>query len=529
MPKPAVKATPPSESAEAQRILGRLRWYAENRINSRLIDERRTVTPANVLAAGREGLLGLQIEKRYGGQGLSHHDTYRVMAQVAAVDPNLALLVSVHNAVGVPPVRQFAHRKHKKEVLTQLASGRSLATIAASEPGAGSHVRSISTTATQLPSGEYRIDGGKSWISLGAWAGYVNLFARLVDDQGLPMGITGFLVPTDTAGYHPGEEAMTLGMKGIPQNFVQLDGLVLPPEALLGKEGQGLTVAQTAFMAGRAFVGALSVGAMKRSLQLVHRFAARREVATGNLAANGRVRQIMTRSLAATHAVEALLGHIATGLDAGTGVPDELFFACKILGSELMWTVVDSSVQLMGARGYLDTNVVGQFFRDYRLLRIFEGATEAVTVYVGTVVQKDPAGFLARLRAQFGETPALGLLQENADRLAPLGDLVGDPHLAANTVGDIACWAILASAAHHAIDGSEVGDVAADWALTTLRDKLQQSDGDGHLFGGDLIASHIESYESAIGDTTQNLPGEATWRDPLLTRSLAEPGLGDLI
>ena len=508
----AIEQPRQSPSSGVDAILDFLRWYAEGRINSRLIDERRTVTPANILAAGRAGLLGLQIEAQYGGRQLSHQDTYRVVEQVAAIDPSLALTVSVHNAVGIPPVRRFAPEPYRAEVLPLLATGQSLATIAASEPGAGSHVRSISTTAVRLPTGEFLLNGGKSWISLGAWAGYVNLFARQVDEKGQPLGITGFLVETHSPGYYPGEEAMTLGMRGIPQNHVRIKDLVVPAHSLLGVEGEGLVAAQTAFMAGRVFVGALSLGAMKRSLQLAHRYAARRVVATGNLANNGRTRQILTRSVIATQAVEALVRHIGRNLDAGIAVPDEIFFACKILSSELMWTVVDSSVQLMGARGYLDTNVVGQFFRDYRLLRIFEGATEAVTVYLGTVVRASVSNFLAKMDRSFSGTRSLHLLRQHLESRRSYSEDVAD----ANALGEIACWAILAAATEKNNDGTLVAQYAEEWALTHLHDKLLATKEDVEILTSGLIAEKIESYEFSIGDLTQNLPGEDTSRDSLL-------------
>ena len=519
----AGKTTTAELGGDAARILEFLRSYADHRLNSRLIDERRCLPPSAVLEFGRAGLLGLQVPKRYGGQELSYRDTFRVMEQLAAIDPNLTLLVSVHNAIGIPPVLGFADEARKAAVLPALAGGTTLATIAASEPGAGSDVRAISTTATRLPTGEYLLNGAKSWISLGSWAGYVSVFAQLRDELNRPLGITGFLVEGGTPGFHPGEEVLTLGMKGIPQNHIAIRDLRLPPGALLGGEGGSLDVAQSAFMAGRAFVGATSLGAMKRCLQISGRYASRRTVATGTLLDNGRTQQILTDSVTATHAVETLVFHIASRLDGGQQVPSELYFACKILGSELMWRVVDRSVQLLGARGFLDTNIVGQYFRDFRLLRIFEGATEAVSVYLGSTVLKDPARFLNTLFAEFGATPAATALANWFDRVSASAggrNTEAHSHVLANTAGEIACWAILAAAASAKARGGEATDGhAARWCLDTLEDKIHStSHGNGALLPADVLLDRISAYQREVGDTEQTLPGEASGLDALLTR-----------
>ncbi|MBB5801030.1 alkylation response protein AidB-like acyl-CoA dehydrogenase [Saccharothrix ecbatanensis] len=514
-----------SQPDPAEPIVSFLRGYADERLNSRLIDERRGLPPSVVLELGKAGLLGLQVEREYGGRQLGHRDTFRVIEQVAAIDPNLTLLVAVHNAIGITPVRHFADRARKAEVLPVLARGAGLATIAASEPGAGSDLRAIATTARQLPDGGYLLNGDKSWISLGSWAGHVTVFAQLEAADGRPLGITGFLVEAGTPGFIPGEEILTLGMKGIPQNHIAIRDLRLPPGALLGAEGQGLAVAQSAFMAGRAFVGAVSLGAMKRCLQLAHRYASRRTVATGGLFDNGRTQQILSGNVAATHAVDALMGHMAGVLDRGAHLPDELYFAAKIMGSELMWRVVDSSVQMLGARGYLDTNIVGQYFRDYRLLRIFEGATEAVTVYLGSTVLKDPDGFCAMLAAQFGGSTAVDAVSRCLARLrvnrrgVDLSDQ-RNHHVLANAVGELAGWAVLAAVTASA-GGRDVDTLTAEWCRERLYDTIRTTEQDprpSELFPSDTISREITGYADVIGDTEQTLPGEASHLDSLLAR-----------
>jgi alkylation response protein AidB-like acyl-CoA dehydrogenase len=525
-----LRASGPAGSTErADRLIAFLRQYGEERVNSHLIDERRTIPPSVILDLGRAGLFGLRVAESYGGQALSHVDTFRVITQATAIDANVALTLGIHNAIGISPIEAFADDQAKSTVLPQLARGTSLATIAASEPGAGSNLQGISTVATKV-SGGYVVNGAKCWISLGSWAGHINLITKLQDQYGRAQGVCAFLVEGASKGFTPGHEVMTVGMRGLPQNHIDIADLRLPAGALLGAEGEGLAVAQTAFEAGRAMLAAASLGTMQRCLQLATRFASRREVATGRLLDNGRTQQILSECVAATRAVEMLVQRVAGDLDQGRKIPPELYFACKIMSTELGWGVVDRSMQLLGARGYLDTNIVARHFRDFRLLRIFEGATEAVTVYVGSLIGKDPARFQELLAERFGAQSVLERLgAAYSDILAGVPSEAGsstaqrDRHILANIGGELACWGILASLTQHTASRThtELDRYTAAWAERQLEDRLRMArDGKRQyeILSPAFLADQIGGYTAAIGDIEQGLAGEATDLDELLAR-----------
>jgi Acyl-CoA dehydrogenase, C-terminal domain len=210
----------------------------------------------------------------------------------------------------------------------------------------------------------------------------------------------------------------------------------------------------------------------------------------------------------------------------------------KVVASELVWQVIDRSVQLLGARGFLDTNVLGQFHRDYRILRIFEGATEAVSVYLGTLILRDPQAFLADLDTQFPASTVLPTLGDAFEvlsaRLQALGARMRDPadsqrHVLANLAGEYALWGTLAMlcADRAARTGKDLDRYAARWTLHRLTGHLAR----GHdLSFRDLpplafLAESIDAYAHAVGDFDQTAAGEAVELDLLLTRS--GPGLGE--
>lgn len=505
----------------ASEMLDFLRRYSREQLDSRRMDERRGFQLSLIPELANAGLFGVQIPKRYQGQELSHSDTLRVWRQAGAIDCNLLILLAVHNTLGVPPIQDFASEDVRSTVLPELAQGRRLVTSAISEQSMGSHVRAISSSATKQPDGSYVLNGGKQWISLGADANYVNVFARLTDENGQDAGITGFLVDSSSPGFVRGPEVVTLGLKAVPQNSLSLENLHVPAERLLGEEGKGLVAAKTAFTQGRLMLATGALGAAMRALELTQRFARRREVATGNLAENGRIQQIIAESVAATQAVETLVEHMADRLDSGRELPEPFYFAAKILGCELMWQVVDRCVQLLGARGFVDTNVVGQFYRDYRLFRIFEGSTEAITVYLGSTILKHPQQFFS-IFDDFDVDPELAEHVSRIDKLTTTTTANGQQrHILASQIGELACWAIMAVLTADGRNRSSMYSHTASWSEQQLLDKLRVAEDSKpfvELPTVDELARHIGEFELSIGNVEQRRPGIQHDLDLLLRR-----------
>ncbi|WP_249998236.1 acyl-CoA dehydrogenase family protein [Actinoplanes sp. M2I2] len=507
------------EPSSTTGMLHFLREYAQNFLNSRLMDERRALPPAMIADFAEVGLLGLQVPRHYGGQDLSHTDMNRVFTQLGAIDANLAVFCAVHNTLGIAPILLSATDEVKACVLPRLAKGQALTTSAISEPGIGSHVRGMTTGAMRNSDGSYTINGTKKWISLGGDARYVNVFAGLRDEHGRSLGITGFLVDSRTPGFAIGPEMLTLGLRAVPQYDLSFTDLRVPPSALLGVEGDGLATAKAAFMGGRVVLAAMTLGAAMRSLELAQRFAKGREVATGSLAENGRVREMLAEAGAAVQAVEALIARIARWRDAGREVPDAWYFCAKILGCELGWSAIDTALQVLGARGFLDTNTVGQHFRDYRLFRIFEGSTEAIMVYLGTTLVRAPDEFTRLVDQANPAAHVLKLIDQVADIAADRPVDAAARHIHAAVVGELVCWTLLTMVTSDAAHRSAMHGYTASWAEHQLQQRLRNAQLGFHR---DLptraeFADHVAGYAEVIGDVGQRRwPGEEWRADPLL-------------
>ncbi|HWJ94577.1 MAG TPA: acyl-CoA dehydrogenase family protein, partial [Telluria sp.] len=318
-PEPAAPARQQCSPA-ADAMVAWLRQYAARRIHSRLFDERRTVPPYVVLDLGNHGFFGLQAPREHGGSALSHVELMRVLEQLAAIDLTIATIVGVHNGLGMRPLLQFGPEALQRELLPRLASGRQLAAYALTEPGAGSNPQAIQCRAEKVDGG-WRLTGEKHLIGLASWAGVMTVLAKAWDGAGAPLGPVALLVPEDTPGVVQGPEALTMGMRGMVQNAVRFDRAFVPDSHVLLAPGEGMQVAHDAMGFSRLGIGALCVGAMKRAAQLMVRYAARREVATGRLLDNAVTGVRLHEATCAIWALESLVGAIAAMLDARSPLP----------------------------------------------------------------------------------------------------------------------------------------------------------------------------------------------------------------
>lgn len=511
-----------------------LRSYANERINSQLIDERRCIPPYIVLDLGNRGILGMQVPEQYGGMSLNYRDTLRVFEQMAAIDLNLAAFVGVHHALGTRPIMNYAQPAVRDEMLPLIARGLELGAFAITEPGAGSNPRSISSTAVPDGNGGWRLRGQKIWIGSGSWAGIINVFVQLLDANHQPTGITGFTVRQGTKGLRQGTEALTMGMRGMVQNRMHLDDIAVDRENLLGELSNGMVVAQDAMMFGRLGLGAISLGGMKRCAQLMLRYAENRSISTGRLSDNPLTLAQLSDLTAAIAALEALIFKIAKLLDEAATIPVEIYAACKISGPEFLWKAADRLVQLLGGRGYIETNIASQILRDARLLRIFEGPTETLNMFLGSRTLNHSEELHQFLCDSLGATVVAQKLRTAADKINErcikyqniFSDRTSAIRWASAIAGEIATFAILLAAVQAALETSKSEQLrrSAIWAHLHFEQKLEQALSDSPiesaLLGADTANATVSSYIEAIGDLEQTLAGEDNQLDELLLREI---------
>ncbi len=509
------------KSSQADALIAWVRDYATRKINSRLNDERRCLSPNIVLDLGNQGFFGLQISKERGGLGLSTTDALRVSEQVAAIDPTLALMLGIHNGLGLRPINQFAHAEIQREVLPSLATGRAFAAFALTEPQAGSNPNAIEALARRTQGG-WIVSGEKQWIGLGAWAGYITVIAKCESETKAPLGTIALLVRDGTKGLRHGPESLTMGARSIIQNSVYLNEVFVPDKMVLGEPGQGMSIAQNAMMFCRLGLAAISTGGMKRCAQLMLRYAQRRTIGTGLLLEHPVTRFRIGNLHAAIEAVQSLTSVIAMHIDNQQDVPIEAYVACKTAAPELFWQAADQFMQLLGGRGYIETNIAPQMLRDARLLRIFEGPTETLNAFLGARALHSQSTLQKLIFETF---EASAIWNEFSQGIAKLpygtGLSLVERQWTQHQAGELATRAILWAAAEHANQRQQAQGASVEWAKCQFFKQLNQVLNFGVSNGWtqvDDLEHKINGFETTIGNIEQELPGVDDQLDPLLRK-----------
>lgn len=489
-----------------------LRDYAETGINSQLMDERRSLSPSVLLDFGNRGLLGMQVPESYGGPGMGYRDINRVVQQLAAIDTTLALFVGLNNVLGIGPILHHGSEAMKQTWLPRLASGRELAAFALTEPGAGSNPNAMSSTAQWVTDNHWQINGQKIWSGSAAWAGINTVFARQQNEQGLLTGVSAFAIPKGRRGLQQGPEALTMGMRAMVQNQVNLSGVNVSHEDVLGQINNGMAVAQDAMNHGRLVIAAACIGGMKRCAQLMLRYASRRHISTGLLLDDAGLQRRLQELCSAINALSHLVDWMATRLDQGRAVPQALFAVCKMIGTEQFWRAADDLMQCLGGRGYIETNYAPQILRDARVLRIFEGPTETLAHYLAVSALRQPERLKNEMTPDVVEPAALQVVLDRVQML---------PKENSNAwkvpAGEWLSWSLLQLMCRNAelcerdqrwlqrqID-------SADQVLSGVADESETEN------QAELIAA-IAAFQGDIGDVELNPVGEERLRDPLLKR-----------
>ncbi len=521
----------PTPHSQSNDIIQWLRSYANDRINSQIIDERRTIPPYIVLDFGNRGLLGMQVPQSYGGLELSNVDTLRIMEQLGAIDPTISLFVGLSNVLGIRPILNYATQAVKDELLPILARGRELGAFALTEPGAGSNPQSISSRALPDNRGGWSISGTKIWSGSAAWAGVINVFVQNIDQQGKANGISGFVVRQGTKGLRQGPEALTMGMRGMIQNTVYFEDVQVTPENLLGEAGKGMNAAQDAMMYGRLAIAASSIGGMKRCAQLMLRYATGRTISTGRLLDNPTTLTRVSNLTAAITATETLISQVARFLDEGIVVPVDAYVVCKIAGPEFLWQAADQLVQLLGGRGYIETNIAPQILRDARILRIFEGPTETLTMFLGSRVINSSAELEQFLAERLGAKSIAQRLKAAAVEIsdacgnrATFSDNITAIRWSYHLTGEVALYAVLWAGVEAQIKQNPSPQLhrALEWTRLnfeqTLAKALTGTPAESVVMTPNQTTDLVSSYIETIGDLEQTLAGEDYELDSLLKR-----------
>ncbi|MDH6696004.1 acyl-CoA dehydrogenase family protein [Streptomyces griseoviridis] len=335
--------------------------------------------PVDVLrkAAGL-GLGGVHVREESGGSGLSRADGVLVYETLASGCPCLAAYLSIHNMVAWM-VDHYGDPAQRAHLLPRLCAMDDLASYCLTEPGAGSDAAALTTRAVR-DGDHWTLTGTKQFIS-GAGAAQLYLVMARTGGAG-PEGISAFLVDKDDPGLSFGPDERKMGWHAQPTRQVVLDGVRVPADRLLGREGQGFGIAMNGLNGGRLGIAACSLGGARSALDrsLTH-LADRRAFGTRLLDAQAlrfRLADMATELAAA----RALVQQAAQALDRHDPQAPYLCAMAKRFATDTGYSVADRALQLHGGYGYLSEYGIEKIVRDLRVHQILEGTNEIMRVIV---------------------------------------------------------------------------------------------------------------------------------------------------
>ena len=338
--------------------------------------EEADAVPAEIIDQMRElGLFGISVPEDYGGLGCTMAEEAAIIRELTRASVVFRSVIGTTVGIGSQGIVMDGTEEQKREWLPRFAAGEAIACFGLTEPEAGSDAASLRTSAIR-EGDTYRINGTKRFITNAPRASVFTLMARTDPEVKGADGISAFIMPADTPGISLGKPDKKMGQKGAVTTDVIMEDVILPASAIIGGvPGRGFRTAMKVLDRGRIHIAAVALGMCDRLIDMSLRYAMERKQ-FGQRIANFQLIQAMLADMKVDMlTTEALLQSVAARFDAGESVSLECS-ALKYHASEAVGRVADRAVQIHGGAGYMAEYKVERFYRDVRLLRIYEGTSQ---------------------------------------------------------------------------------------------------------------------------------------------------------
>jgi hypothetical protein len=370
-----MKATNDFYTDEQRMIRDMARDFAQNELapNAAQWEKDKWIPDSVVAHMGELGLLGMVVPHEWGGS-FSDYTAYALtIEEIAAGDASTSTLMSVHNSVGCGPILNWGTQTQKELYLRELATGKKIGCFCLTEPQAGSEANNLKTTA-KLVDGKWVLNGAKQFITNGKRAHVAIVFAVTDPDLG-KKGLSAFIVPTDTPGFHAQPPENKLGIRASDTCAIVFDNCAIPEDHMLGPRGKGLAIALSNLEGGRIGIAAQALGIARAAFDAALAYSHDRTQFGKKIAEHQSIANMLADMHTRINAARLLIHHAAHMRTAGLPCLSEASQA-KLFASELAEEVCSKAIQIHGGYGYLEDYPVARYYRDARITQIYEGTSE---------------------------------------------------------------------------------------------------------------------------------------------------------
>ena len=362
------------------------REFAENEI-APLIDEAEAAGefPDELWEkAARYGFMGCCIPREYGGQGGDFLSSIVMMEQMTRTCVSTASMFMANSLSGMP-ILKCGTEEQKQKYLRPVAEGKKRCSFALTEPGAGSDTGAIITTAHE-DGDHFILNGRKTFITLGPTCDWAVVFANVIKDDG-KKALTAFIVEADWPGFSRGKREQKLGLHSSGTCDLIFEDVRVPKENVLGTVGGGWKVAGSGLSAGRINVSSQALGGAQGCLDEAIKYSGERVQFGKPIAKYQNTRFKIAEMAAKIEAGRQLIYNTAAGIDRGEDVLLQASMA-KYYMSEVANEVAYKCLQIHGGYGYMEVFAIERFYRDLRIMPVYEGTSEVQLMVISSALMK---------------------------------------------------------------------------------------------------------------------------------------------
>uniref|UniRef100_A0A1E1XFU3 Putative acyl-coa dehydrogenase family member 9 mitochondrial-like protein n=1 Tax=Amblyomma aureolatum TaxID=187763 RepID=A0A1E1XFU3_9ACAR len=392
--------------AEIDAMADAARRYINENVDMAKIDREKQI-PQEILDGLKAlGLFGLQVPTEYGGLGLTATE-YAKMCEATGKDGSLAVTLAAHNSIGIKGILLCGNETQRRKYLPKLATGEYVAAFCLTEPTSGSDAASIKLTAR--PSADkkiYYLNGSKIYISNGGFADVMTVFAKVkVEgvDRKKREEMTAFIVERGFGGVTSGAPEDKLGIRGSNTTAIFFDNTPVPAENILGEVGDGFKVAMNVLNNGRFGMGAALAGGLRELIGYTSKYAVERVQFEKPLSDFHMIKEKVYRMTTLVYAIESM-AYVASAIIDAVEDPDCALECAivKVFSSDAAQYVVNECLQIHGGAGFMTSLPLEQYYRDTRILSIFEGTNDILRLFISLMglqyAGKQLADLVSKLR-----------------------------------------------------------------------------------------------------------------------------------
>ncbi len=338
-------------------------------------DRTQTMHPSILPRMAELGILGICIPEKYGGQGFDYITLGLVCEELEAMDTHLRVVMSVHMGLNSMALLQWGTEEQKQKFLVPQARGEKYAMFGLTEPGVGSDVANMASTARR-DGDSYIINGEKMWISLATRAHNILWVARTNPERPDPHDqLSAFIIETDRPGISVGDIHGKLGVRAGSTGWVSCQDVRVPSSNRLGEEGEGFKIAMSCLDNGRYTVGAGAVGLIRASLEASVKYAKERKAFGKEISKHQLVQQKIA-TMVRDYEI-GRLQYLQVGWMKNMGMRNTRETSLlKWFATDASFEAAHQAIQIHGAYGYSDEYDVERYLRNARGAIIYEGTSE---------------------------------------------------------------------------------------------------------------------------------------------------------